>query len=671
MAYTYQGVSTATSISKQGVTIKTQTGASTDLIKSSIGDRIQFKFGIDASGTDDFLNKKIVVNQQLFLNGLPLLNINGNVGWNTLTSNTLGVYPMTFSAGAFTNTNTNLTAELNLIDAVTAEVTVTFMVCSDLRQFLPASIDNATALLAMEGGGANYMYDVDNTAYSTNFTDSKIAFSFKLIDGNFNTKYATNLTGGRFYTRLVALRWYGRNYGSTDWEFRTNQLRVSTRYITAQKDFSSTSYQKNYDKNFEYAGNEISPFEKNEINFTIDTSNNPTASIPDVVKVFLIEESNIQNNVNFIADYQLKSSIIPLGTTGVGTIFDGAIESPSGVFFITNAIIVRFNIDGQKLTYGRRYRVGVVMYDTTTGETFSTISHTLNATALPECLPDEKSFIGDYYGETETDAATVTIHERISSRMEIDKVSMNTCFALDGVPFNFDTDIRRVRMYLGTQKVDESTPESGVYELWNEWVNIGGLENTFSKTKNFGLLENSTTLNVYSSFRVEQKSVTFGNLVLPIKWEYTFSLNVQNFSVLFTITKYHLLKVNNFIDGSSDGTIEFYDAATYPANKTKIFNLCDQEKIVVEMLLQNGYEVHDPVENIPIIYKEIGSNGETSNQLIKEENPNPQTSLLSPIDSPEITNADPSSVSNIASFCIDLTKLNKDDSHIVESIIKI
>lgn len=673
MGYLYGANWTRESLDKQGNVIFTEVGnTASGIIETSIVDKIRLTFQMTADNGDDFFNKRIVINQRLFSDLSGSFPTGGNIGFEVVTANGAGIFPVVMNANSFNEMNRNFEAAFQVISATTAEVNITFYITADVKTFIPHQSDNLLRFLGTSIGG-EYMEDEPSTIYNNNHPNTAVEFYTKIKPLN-SPQYVTvqNASGEPVFKLKTWARWYGRNLGSSDWEIATSQFNVydSTGAIIASKQRNLIApYDTNYDANFTELSNKLTTFGVNTLEFLILGS---ISKDMEAVKVFLIKESEILNNSDFLTDYDyLSSQIATTAVAGVVTL-DGAIQTPTNFQdFSGLAYLVEFDVDGAQLDYGAEYRAGVVLYDIDGEATFSTISHKLIACALPECVPDLKCFLGNYFEEKETSKGIFAYHERVSSRIEIDKTSLEVCFQASGLDFVFDRDIQTVSMYLGTERANEnsfSDLESVNYDLIVSYLNAGGLILTAANADDYGITDTAAILDVYGSFRISEDIDTVASFIIPVKWELTFVLKMPDGSFQpYTVRHYKSISARSWSTGIE---FKYYEAEVYPAQKVEILNICDKDKIAVEVCLDASFVGnYDFIANL---YKQINNTfGDTNNNLIGEHETTPPQALLQQLQENELLNVPTGNNGlSIFSFCVDTSRFVIGQKYVVDGILR-
>lgn len=679
MPYECTGV-TVEAIDKVGTVIYSkQITSLTDVWNTSILARNRVIFNIRPTA-GNLYNKVVNINPLLFSDG----NINpppigSTAGWQCQTSSTNSVYPMSIVSSSFATLNTNLSASLNVVNAFQAELTFEYYVTADVQSYISHSGGNLNRFLAMKING-QYMRQERNTAFT--LTDAFTNFVIKVKDVNTPNfeiviDQAIDAGSNTIRYRTDAL-FYSRNAGSSDWSFYPFRFSVhagSSGRIADRFGFAHNTpvpYELNYDDNFILSLDSLSVFEDNLVRFDMAHAfPNQRIGTTTLTTLFLLKESDITNGSNFIDDYDLMHSELITGSlVSSGTTFDQALISQFSNIDVGTASTTQFNVASSFLEFNAQYRVGFIAYNDTDQKSYSVISQRLTANALPECPPILECYFGNYFEELQSDFITAAVHERIYSRLIIDKNSMDSCFQGHGIDFNFDRDIVYIAMAFSEDIVSIFAPQSASY--LNQWAytNNPTWFNSVNRSPQGGFEDTFQSIDIWGSIRVPDTIDTIGQLTWAIRWQMAFDIRVSDtITERYIVNKYKQIAISDFQTQAEIETY-VYSAEGYPAQKTPILNICDTDKIVIEVVKTAPFT--DEHELIANIYQQTGSVfGSTNATSIEEEEEITQLTELVQSQSVALLDVDADfGGTDTASFCVDVSELEKGNRYFVDAIIR-
>jgi hypothetical protein len=636
MPYKYKSVS-LTNINKDGTALSpvltfTPATTPTSVERFAIGNRVRMSLIVEKFGGDNWTNKLIRVNLGMFL-GSDYQG--GDFGFTT-NSFVTGVA----QAGVIDAGSDGLQLTRENIDAISFQLTapsevtiiIDFYITTDVGDYVNTSyfVNNQIRFLIVRRDFFNLILR-NFIRYGTVFDDiKKLGITTRVYNYvGFLENVLHPTTSAPFWTIPMTNRWYNSEYYADT----VGQRYISDIQITSPSqiaagvanltDISATASQVGSaaaDSIFTIVTNQLSPNEKNSVSITLNGFSDSSLTITtiDDIRVLLIRTDNFSNINRFIDTYDTSEAIIPTLAAGSAQL-DGAIWSPTA--WVQNGgtgeITLDFVIDGAELDLAREYRIIVNIYETANPERpTSHISPAIYNQYIPPAIPTIDGYLATYQKEFATnDLTDVSPHNRVRARLEIDKTSYSAALTALGLTGTFDDSFSKISAELvGIPTVIASTTET-----YRPNTLPTPLDNSILTSGMELVTDDATTFSAAATFRIEEERV---NTTATVRW--TVTMNQPNFVsgsfTSFDIQYDQILGIRFFENDNGAPyltAVRFLDPDTYPTTKTDIIDICDRDKVIVEVEKDNAL-LTGAVNFIATIYPATET-GDTTNPEIAEE----------------------------------------------------
>jgi len=272
-------------------------------------------------------------------------------------------------------------------------------------------------------------------------------------------------------------------------------------------------------------------------------------------------------------------------------------------------------INGTLLELGKEYRIIVNVYENALPERPTAhITPPLYVQYVPPAVPTIEGFIGHYAQEYATnELKDVAPHQRIRARLEIDKASYAAALAAFGLTGTFDGSFSEISATLLA-----ATGVGATTETYKPNTLLPPLDNGILTSGMTIVTDDVNTFSAAATFRIEEERA---GTTATIRWN--LKMNQPNFVpgsfTVFNIQFDQILQVRDFENDAMAPqlvNIRFLDRDAYPTNKIDVIDLCDRDKIVVEV--EKDPALTGSVSFIATIYP-ASETGDTTNPQIQEE----------------------------------------------------
>lgn len=636
MPYKYTSVS-FTNINKDGTSLSpvltfTPATTPTSVERFAIGNRVRMSLVIQKFGGDNWTNKLVRVNLGMFLGSDYAGNDFGFTS-NTFVSATAQTGVIDAGSDGLQLTRENIDAvSFQLTSPTDLTVTIDFYITTDVGDYIDTSyfVNNQIRFLIVRRDFFNLILR-NFIRYGTVFDDiKKLGITARVYNWvGFLETVLHPTTSAPFWTIPMTNRWYNSEYfaDTVGQRFISDLQITSPTQIAAGigniTNISATASQvgsASADSIFTVVTNQLSYNEKNSVSVVLNGFSDSSLSITtiDNIRVLLIRTDNFSNTQRFVDTYDLSEAIIPSLAAGVAQL-DGAIWSPTA--WVQNGgtgeITLDFVIDGAFLDINREYRIIINIYETANPERpTSHISPPLYAQFVPPAIPTIDGYLATYQKEFATnELSDVSPHNRVRARLEIDKTSYSAALTALGLTGTFDDAFFKISAELiGIPTVVASTIET--YKPNNL---IAPLNNSIQTNGMELVTDDATTFSTAATFRIEEERA---NTTATVRW--TVTMNQPNFvSGSFTTyeIQYDQIIGIRFFENDNGApyltAVRFLDPDTYPTTKTDIIDICNRDKIIVEVEKDNAL-LSGAVNFIATVYPATET-GDTTNPEIEEE----------------------------------------------------
>ena len=420
------------------------------LVRTCPGDIKRYTINLIATAPDTYFNRTIYLRLFQWAGVIPVQSSLTN-GWQFTTGNAAGAFN-----GVMVHGDPIIQSKSNQISAVltvaagglSATLAVTMYSTCDLNVWRPGNINNVNALFGTTNTGTPF--NEEPISFATRGLANQMMFAVSVDDGVNPVAKVLTASGATSFNIQVSSRWFGRNVGSTAWEWRLQKLTVAVAsqptVNIADRTFAGLGYYKAHESNFidsqtftaNAPGQLLSWFEDNLVTIVVARDIATAATITNV-KVMLLRTDDVTNDVEAMSDFERDWAMIPVGDTS-NTILSagGKIASPSSrVQSPTTTLTVKFRIPKQTLISGGRYRILLNIYASATNNVFPLVSQEFRVLHYPKLFPKIKNWIANPYIEYATDRAETCYHDPVRFRTEIDTASVAEMFAYHGIVQDF------------------------------------------------------------------------------------------------------------------------------------------------------------------------------------------------------------------------------------------
>lgn len=623
-------------INKDGTTLGpllsfTPSTTPSNISRFAIGNRVRMKIVIERFGGDNWNNKNCRLNLNLF--GATNITGNPNFGFESdgvVTGSAVAAINKLGTDG-FEGTRQNISCTFQQTSANDVTVVVDFYMTFDIGEYLSNTWigENRDRLLIARRNFNNI--ELQNAGSSVYTVLSFMGVSCRVFNASSVDEQVLNsFTGFPFWDIKFAARWYNADYlgDTTDRRYLESIDITSPSQVTnglpslanATASSAQTPPESNVDASFTINRNQLSPSEKNTVTMVFNgfSSGIPVVSTVTDTRVLVIRTDSFLNTTDFVSNYDMSEAVIPASAPGTAQL-DGAIYTPASwnQDGITGEITVVFDIDGNELDPGAEYRVITNFYETVNPDrNTSHISPPLVANYTPPIVPTIDGFLGTYnqeYNNNELD--NVAPHQRIRSRLSIDKTAYNAALTAAGLTGTFDDALFEVVAQFIA--IIPTTP--AVFENYKPNTLTPPASNTIISDNMLIVTDDASTFSIAGVFRIEEgRAGSASTLRWTVKMRQpTLTPGVfQQYDIQFD----QIINVNDFENDSGTPRlvgIRFLDKSTYPTTKTDLLNICDTEQFVCEL-------EKDPVlltgsNNIIATIYEGNIDGDTTPQQMQEE----------------------------------------------------
>jgi hypothetical protein len=623
-------------INKDGTTLGpaltfTPSTTPANISRFAIGNRVRLTVTMESFGAETWTNKLLRLNLSLF--GPTNVTGNPNFGFQTdgfVTGSAVAAVNRLGSDG-FEGTRQNISATFQNIgnDVI---VVVDFYMTFDIGEYLSNTwiAENRDRFLIARRNFNNI--ELQNPGSSVYTVLSTLGISCRVFDAGSTDQQVLNPSSGGFpfWDIKFSARWYNADYlgDTTNRRFLESINITSPSQVTnglpslanATASSAQTPPESSVDNSFTINRNQLSPSEKNTVTMVFNgfSSGVPTVSTVTDTRVLVIRTDSFLNTTDFVSNYDMSEAIIPASAPGTAQL-DGAIYTPASWTQdgVTGEIVVVFDIDGNELDQGAEYRIITNFYETVNADrNTSHISPPLLANYTPPIVPTIDGYLGTYsqeYNNNELDNAAP--HQRIRSRLEIDKTAYNAALSAAGLTGSFDDSLFEVSAQFVA--IVPTTPS--VFERYKPNTLTPPASNTIISNNMVIVTDDASTFSIAAIFRIEEgRAGTTSTIRWTVKLRQpTLTPGVfQQYDIQFD----QLLNVNDFENDSGTPRlvgIRFLDLDTYPTTKTDLLNICDTDQFICE--LEKDPALLTGSNNIIATIYDANIDGETTPQRIEEE----------------------------------------------------
>lgn len=601
-----------------------------NISRYAIGNRVRMTITVQRFGGSNWNNKKLRLNLSLF----APTNVTGdpNYGFETdgFVSGSAVAAVNTLGSDGFQGTRQNISATFQNVGN-DVFIVVDFYMTFDIGEYLSnrwIGENRDRFLIARRNFNSLELQNASDSVYTVLST---LGISCNVFDaGSVNEQVLNSFSGFPFWDIKFAGRWYNADYlGDT-----TNRRYISEIDITSPSQVANglpslanatassaqTPQESNVDQSFTINRNQLSPSELNTVSMTFFGFSSGTGSHSAVtdVRVLVIKTDVFQNTTDFVSNYDMSEAIIPASAPGAAQL-DGSIYSPTAWTqnVVTGEINLSFDIDGNELDAGSEYRVIVNFYETVNPDRqTSHISPPLLANYAPPIVPTIDGYLGTYnqeYPNNELD--NVAPHQRIRSRLEIDKTAYNAALSAAGLSGTFDD----VLFEVSAQFIAIVPDTPAVFENYKPNTLTPPASNLIISDNMSIVTDDATTFSIAGVFRIEEGRAGSAS---TLRWlvtlrQPTVTPNVfQEYEIQFD----QIINVNDFENDSGTPRlvgIRFLDLDTYPTTKTDLLNICDTDQFICE--LEKDPALLTGSNNIIATIYQANIDGDTTPQQIQEE----------------------------------------------------
>jgi hypothetical protein len=602
-----------------------------NISRYAIGNRVRMTITIQRFASDNWNNKFLRLNLSLF--GPTNVTGDPNFGFQTdgFVTNSVVSGVNRLGSDGFEGTRQNISATFQR-SGNDVFVVVDFYITFDIGEYLSnrwIGENSDRFLIARRNFGSAPLQNAPSSVFSVL---SSLGISCNVYDAGSTNEQVLNPSNGGFpfWDIKFAARWYNADYlgDTTNRRFLESIDIKSPSQITnglpslgnATASSAQTPPESNVDNSFTVNRNQLSPTEKNTVTMIFNgfSSGVPVVSTVTDARVLLIRTDSFLNSTDFVSNYDMSEAIIPASAPGTAQI-DGAIYTPASWVQngITGEITVVFDIDGDELDPGAEYRIIANFYETVNPDrNTSHISPPFIANYTPPIVPTIDGFLGTYnqeYNNNELD--NVAPHQRIRSRLEVDKTAYNAALSAAGLTGSFDDSLFEISAQFIA--IVPTTPS--VFERYKPNTLTPPASNTIISDNMVIVTDDATTFSIAGVFRVEEgRAGSTSTLRWTVKLRQpTITPGVfQQYDIQFD----QLLNVNDFENDSGTPRlvgIRFLDLDTYPTTKTDLLNICNTDQFIAE--LEKDPALLTGSNNIIATIYEANIDGETTPQQIEEE----------------------------------------------------
>lgn len=569
----------------------------------AIGEYVELILEIDTTG-NYFNGQTFYINFALFRAQQRTSLANFGTGWRVdITEPIMGtlVPTVTLVGGNPLNFNYNFKSGSVLFSASRMQLVFGIFITNDTRDWIGNSINNNTARWLLPFVGTNTLtQNAGNSAYrnttgvsffeiyayeTTNGTNPSSAFPDPFVRMPLNPTVKQISKG-------VNLKWYDTHHNNAQsWTSPTtpaynwidsiiikydpaptapiiaNIKRAKYPTLTDTIDLNFEPNSPSFPRSLSYTGaNYVT------VNLSLGTVLSP-ANI-DRVTARLIRTDNIPNNADFYTALETAERDIPiLNATPAPNWLNGtAFGTPTAVVYGSPTTTIDFLIDGTKLQYKARYRLVLMVYDTTADFISTHISPEVTADFIQPATigaPDTNLITYNTQHINSNDV-TLSVFERFELRMGLDKTAYT-----GGV---FDNELALVEL--------EEIQNNNVLNRWS----YSFLPNANNLNSRLAVNTNSIT-DLIMEF--EQRAgyslpLIFALTVFTYRWKFTFNQLTANGTQSNTYQMDMLIRVKP-IDLTRINGITFLDAADFDISiETPIAYICNTKTEVVVKIEKNG-----------------------------------------------------------------------------------
>jgi hypothetical protein len=630
MAYTYRNIQfdhidSAGNVIDNIATFTASTVPTTSIKSFAIGNKIRLSFDILSSGSSDFQNKFLRFNPALFTisNSLAALSFAYET-LNPLTS-TAQQAQLNIPSIPFLD---NIYCEMRKNGAPHDEAFVVFefYITQDLANYITnlLTADNRRRLISSN------KQDFDYTAFRPSVFKTivrNIGLVCQVFDSGTFLATVQTPTGGKFLNIPVSARWYNTDITGQV----TNMRYIRELQITSPSQIAAglgsltfataTGTQVNSGtnvlSNYTVSNNQLSISDDNSVTIKLRGdafigSGGTNPAITDV-RIILIRLDAVTNGSDFVTELSLNDAIIPQTTPGAGQL-DGAIWSPSDWFEnVPNAddIQIEFVLKGNLLINNGEYHIIVNIHDAVNPDyVTSHISPILIANYSAPIIPTITGKLSTYNKEYLGNEITLSPHQRVKARIDIDKVAYNTALgSLGTFDSTFFGIICKLQNITGVvNQVQSYLPNTLTPPANNQVL-----------TPDMTLVANtSTNLILDCIFRIAEE---YANQNTNIVWTLSFNQpNSQGGTQFVQVDFIQKLSVKRFENDQISPellAVRFYDLDLYLLGiKTEIVEICDKIQIIAEV--EKDPTFTGSINLVATIYPATET-GDTNNNAIEEE----------------------------------------------------
>jgi len=646
MPFNYTSIS-FTNINKDGTALSpalTFAPAATpaSVNRFAIGNRVRIAVQITASGGSNWNNKDLRCNLCLYRKDIP--SDAPDFGFETSTPVT-GVA----TAGQFVGGSDGLQLTRQNIEAVTFQLTAPNVVTMTIDFYVTCDVDNyiSTAFFInnqvrfLQSRFDNFSFPLQNTGNSvfTLLEAMGISTIIKPVAGT--QEYVFNPATGRNFWRIpMSARWYNSDFpvlSGTTWTVPTTQRRwMSQVVVTSPSQIAAglptltqlgaptwlSPSTANVDSMFTVnpfpPGNQLAYNEPNTVTITLDGYSSGAFAVTAItyIRAILIRSDRFQNNLLFPDNYSMSEAIIPSAFLPA-TQLDGAIYGPTSWSqnMGTGQISITFRLDGTLLEVGREYRIIINVYENALPERPTAhITPPLYVQYVPPAVPTITGYMGHYAQDYATnELQDIAPHQRIRARIEIDKASYAAALAALGFTSTFDACFSEVSATLLA-----ATGIGATTETYKPNTLLAPLNNGILTAGMTILVDDGLAIVPAATFRIEEERA---GTTATILWN--LKMNQPNFVpgsfTVFDIQFDQLVHIKDFENDAMVPqlvNIRFLDKDAYPTTKIDVIDLCDRDKVIVEV--EKDPALTGSVNFIATIYP-ASETGDTTNPQIQEE----------------------------------------------------
>ena len=626
----------------------------------AIGNEVLISATIRATAGDDWINKEARLNIALFKDNAAA---SGATYWSAPVPAINNIIFATYYVGTneIQHQKNVLITRVNNDDIVIAFI---FRVTADLLDTIKGqNITNFDRFLKSTFNPANTI--LKNFAASAYKSATGGAMSIRVdvhdLDSVALIGSAKNPASNQKFLRVpTALRYYEAEVGGLVGRYMAKITATTPGQIgallppiaDATKDTNFAFFP--LDPQYTTAAASLSFLEDNSINIRIDGADAPGALINEAtttVRAILIRTDAISDTVYFIDDYQTSEGTVPAADPSA-TVIAGALSAPANWSdnLIAQQININFVIKAAELSPGGKYRIIINLYDDNNDRVSAHISPELVADYILPISPTITATLAEYCEEYVDDEILIAPGGRFKACINLDIQSYDAATSAAGYAGGLLDRLSEVRATFGG--FGGFGAESVIFTP--SPIPTGGAT----------VAIDATTVAVCAVFRAP---VAAGGDVVALDWSININQDDGNGGTAPVVVTYRQqINIKDFDDGSAGDVLldtQFFEADGYPATKNPVSNICDADKIIVEVTKDVG--AGDGV--IIATLTETTATGSTVG-VIEEE------ASEIPVYLPELTSTALDDVTNSAgggaAYCVNVGDLKKDTIYFINTILR-